>query len=114
VQHERGGRGVAAKHLHDGHARRAGRHVHEALELPHAGRVVVSLHQLVAEDVNAFTYQTSFNHKYGNTLCFLGFIILVDIYLNENYGKNYMKESNLFSTKAAFLILVTILFSHYY
>jgi hypothetical protein len=43
VQHERGGRGVAAEHLHDGHARRAGRHVHEALELPHAGRVVVSL-----------------------------------------------------------------------
>ena len=43
VQHQRGGGLAAAEHLHDGHPRRAGGHVAVALELPHSGRVVVTL-----------------------------------------------------------------------
>jgi len=42
VEHERGGvRRRGAEHLHHGHPRRAGGHVAVALELPHAGAVVL-------------------------------------------------------------------------
>ena len=43
MQHERGGRLAGAEHLHDRHPRGAGGDVTIALELPHAGAVVVAL-----------------------------------------------------------------------
>ena len=43
VQHEHGGRLAGTEHLHDRHPRGAGGDVPVALELPHAGAVVVAL-----------------------------------------------------------------------